>query len=106
MLSNVSSGRSVIASIRSSTRGLALASSASRRRCSITARASGLENGRSGIDSVLVSLVAVCPASSVATSVSLMLPPAQTCSVRSFVVLAAFDLPPRRGSDSGISGGP
>ena len=69
----MSSGRSVIASIRSSTRGLALASSASRRRCSITARASGLAKGRSGMHEASWSRsIASWPASSVAFSVSLM----------------------------------
>ena len=70
----------------------------------MTALASGLVNGLLGQRDVLVSLRASWPASSVATSVSLILAPAQTCSVRSRVALAAPLAAPRRGSASGISG--
>ncbi len=65
-----------------------------------------------GIVSVRASLVADCPAPSVATRCSVTGSPAQTCSVRSLVVRAAFAalpsgvLAPWRGSESGMSGGP
>ena len=80
------SGAKVSASSAVSTRACASASSASERRCSISARAIGLLNGRSGSRSSNGSLLPSLPASSRAISVIATSTPAQGCSVRSLVV--------------------
>src|SRR6516225_7285923 len=89
------SGAKVSASSAVSTLAWASASSASIRRCSTSARAIGLENGRSGRRNSNAELWPSLPASSRAIKIIATSVPAQGCSVKSLVLCPTPFLVPR-----------